>query len=238
MASGPRSNCWSARLTWLGVIAGLYLDTSWCGREGTGGGGPVQAEDRFVDLWREHSAAVVRYARRRVPDAEVDEVVAETFLVAWRRLQDVPPFALPWLLAVARGVSANQRRSMGRREALTRHLEAQPVSARPHLWSSSDRADRVIVALRELHERDRELLTLVAWDGLSHEEAAEALGCSRATFAVRLHRARRRLKTALEADPASTGEPRPAEQVAPVTPRSTVHSRPSEPATRGRGDHA
>lgn len=82
------------------------------------------AEQRLDALWREYAPAVVRYAQRRVLPAEVDEVVAETFLVAWRRLEAVPDYPLPWLLGVARGVSANVRRTARRRDALTDRLLA------------------------------------------------------------------------------------------------------------------
>lgn len=153
-------------------------------------------DDRFDALWREHAGAVMRYARRRVPDSEVDEVVAETFLVTWRRLDDVPPFALPWLLGVARGVALNVRRGSRRREMLQARLLENRTAWRQGM-RPGDHLDRVVVALTGLREPDREVLSLVAWDGLTHEQAAEALGCSRRAFAVRLHRARRRLRSAL-----------------------------------------
>lgn len=155
-------------------------------------------EQRFEQLWQEHAAAVVRYARRRVLPGEVDEVVAETFLVAWRRIDEVPDPALPWLFGVARGVSANVLRSARRRDALHERLAGQPMRR------GTSHADprELASALAQLSERDRELLTLIAWDGLAPAQAAEALGCSRATLAVRLHRARRRLRTALDAEAA------------------------------------
>lgn len=86
---------------------------------------------RLDALWVEYAPAVVRYARRRVLDADVDEVVAETFLVAWRRIDDVPAYPLPWLLGVARGVSANSRRAARRRDALADRLRG--VEALPEL---------------------------------------------------------------------------------------------------------
>ncbi|MCO8271077.1 hypothetical protein M1L60_10780 [Actinoplanes sp. TRM 88003] len=68
-------------------------------------------EEHFNRLWLEHAPAVLRYARRRVDDEQADEVVAETFVVAWRRLAEIPAAELPWLFGVARRVSANVRRS-------------------------------------------------------------------------------------------------------------------------------
>jgi RNA polymerase sigma-70 factor, ECF subfamily len=196
-----------------------------CGGSSALTGNQAEAAERFGDLWERHAAAVLRYARRRVPDAEVDEVVAETFLVAWRRLDDIPGFALPWLLGVARGVSANQHRSARRRAALHLRLTEDHTSDWRHpTASSAERADQVKSALADMRESDRELLTLIAWDGLTHEQAAEALGCSRGTFAVRLHRARRRLRTALdreatEPDTPQRGGPKQASVTSISTPR-------------------
>lgn len=169
--------------------------------------GPQAEDDRFEGLWREHAGAVMRYARRRVTDSEVDEVVAETFLVAWRRLDDVPPFPLPWLLGVARGVALNLRRGSRRRDALHARLLENPTAWRQGSLAA-EHLDRVAVALRGLRDVDREVLSLVAWDGLTYEQAAEALGCSRRAFGVRLHRARRRLRSALtDLDPEPLAPP-------------------------------
>ena len=171
---------------------------------------------RDVDaLWRAHGPAVVRYARRRVGPADVDEVVAETFVVAWRRRGEVPDPPLPWLLGVARGVSANLHRAARRRDALRDRL----TTAGPGGLDSSNPGDPgvdtgdvtagVAAALARLHENDRELLLLLAWDGLTHNDAARALDCSRGALTVRLHRARRRLRAELDrsADPAEPARP-------------------------------
>jgi RNA polymerase sigma-70 factor, ECF subfamily len=158
-------------------------------------------EERFEDLFREHYAAVRGYALRRAPGDVAQEVVAETFLVAWRRLDDVPDDALPWLFGVARRVLANQRRSERRSVALERRL-AEAEAAAPDPGDPSERlgeAEFVRAALARLSDRDREALMLVAWHGLSGARAARAAGCSRAAFAVRLHRARARLAAELSA---------------------------------------
>jgi RNA polymerase sigma-70 factor, ECF subfamily len=154
-------------------------------------------EQRFDQLWQDHAPAVVRYARRHVLPDEVEDVVAETFVVVWRRLNEVPPFGLPWLLGVARNISANTRRSRRRREAPSDRIAAE-LDAEP-TWPAAGGDDAVTAALHRLSDADRELLTLIAWDGLSHAEAAEALGCSRGVLKVRLHRARRRFAALLGA---------------------------------------
>lgn len=155
----------------------------------------MDREERFDRLWRDHAQAVLRYTRRRVVPADVDDVVAETFVVAWRRLDEVPEEALPWLLGVARGVSANAARSVRRRDALASRVAAtgehDPRRAGP-ATDALDADDRAGTALRSLSDADRELLTLIAWDGLSHAEAATVMGCSSGALKVRLHRARKR----------------------------------------------
>ncbi|MBT2234653.1 RNA polymerase sigma factor [Nonomuraea sp. NEAU-A123] len=136
-------------------------------------------------------AYVVSRAGRQV----ADEVVSETFAIAWRRLDDVPEPALPWLLGVARNVLRDNIRAETRREALNAELRA---------WTEGDVADQVterlgvLRALAELPEDDREVLLLIAWQGLSPKDAARVVGCSSAAFRVRLHRARKRLKQAME----------------------------------------
>lgn len=175
----------------------------------------------FEVLWRHHAATVLRYAARRVTAADVDDVVAETFLVAWRRADEVPDPPLPWLLGVARGVAANATRSAHRRAALAERVAAEPVRAAPpaDAVAAQRPSDSMLAALARLSHGDRELLTLIAWDGLTPDEAAEAVGCSRATLAVRLHRARTRLRTHLTdlsgqpsppADPAILAVPGPS----------------------------
>jgi RNA polymerase sigma-70 factor, ECF subfamily len=122
--------------------------------------------------------------------------VAETFVVAWRRLNEVPDDPIPWLLGVARRVLANQRRATGRRNALDQRLTSAP---RPRGVVTPDPAEEVGArmalhdALTRLSERDREALLLVVWDGLDNRKAAQVMDCSPTTFALRLHRARRRL---------------------------------------------
>jgi RNA polymerase sigma-70 factor, ECF subfamily len=114
------------------------------------------------------------------------------FLVAWRRLDDVPDDALPWLFGVARRVLANERRSADRRAALERRV-ASDVALGVDTGDRMGDAGLLREALAGLSENHREALMLVAWHGLTGARAARAAGCSPATFAVRLHRARSRL---------------------------------------------
>jgi RNA polymerase sigma-70 factor (ECF subfamily) len=157
--------------------------------------GPPEA--RFNRLFELHLDAVRAYALRRAPGV-ADEIVAETFLVAWRRLEDVPDDALPWLIGVARNVRANLRRSDRRRDALAQRLEPEAAAGGDVATSVVER-DALRSALAGLSETDREVLLLTAWDDLDRSQVAKALGCSRANVAVRLFRARRRLESSLAA---------------------------------------
>ncbi|GIE78751.1 DNA-directed RNA polymerase sigma-70 factor [Actinoplanes philippinensis] len=157
----------------------------------------AKSEERFTVLYEQHYDAVERYVRRRLDDAAVRDVVAEVFLVAWRRLPEVPDDALPWLYGTARRVLANEFRGAGRRAALT-------VRAADHgEFQVDDHADEVAgrvslaAALAGLPEPYAEALRLVAWECLTLRQAAKAAGCSLPAFAMRLHRARARLRQAL-----------------------------------------
>jgi RNA polymerase sigma-70 factor (ECF subfamily) len=144
-------------------------------------------------MFMEHYPRVLAYARRRSPE-EAADVVSEVFLTAWRRLDEIPADALPWLLGVARRTIANARRSAARRSSLP---IADPASVSDAESTVMERAD-IAEAFRRLSERDREVLMLVAWDGLTPARAARVLGCSVPAFHVRLHRARARLARALD----------------------------------------
>ena len=144
-------------------------------------------------------------------DAEAaGEALARTLEIVWRRLDDVPSDPLPWLLGVARKVLADEWRTRRRHQALIVRL-SEAETARHGSGESVryDTADTVmqrlaaIDALATLTEADQEALLLVAWDGLTTRQAAAVLGCSRGAFAVRLFRARTRLKEHLDASPLS-----------------------------------
>jgi RNA polymerase sigma-70 factor (ECF subfamily) len=177
----------------------------------------ARAAERFEQLFRSHHRAVAAYARRRAPGDTSDDVVASTFLVAWRRVDEVPADSLPWLLAVARNVIATQQRGSRRRGALRLRLERGDGSAASPS-AVEEPAGQVAAALGRLPANDREAITLTAWDGLRPAEAATVLGQSPAAFRVRLHRAKRRLRRELDragqADPRSQ-HPSVAKEIAP-----------------------
>jgi RNA polymerase sigma-70 factor, ECF subfamily len=161
----------------------------------------VDSEQRFRAAYDEHVRAVAAFALRRVPSpADADDIVSETFLVAWRRFDEAPDDLRPWLFGVARHVLHHHYRAEQRRDALSARL----AGALAGIGSPADDHGWLAGALRELSENDRDVLTLTAWEGLSHGEAARVLGCSPAAVAIRLHRARRRLEAMRPSRPAAT----------------------------------
>lgn len=150
----------------------------------------------FTAMYASHYPHVVRYGLRRLGDADAcAELAQEVFVVAWRRRGEVPDRSLPWLYGVARRLLANEWRARRTAPDLAAFVDA-PGS--PGADAGVEVAD-VHAALARLAEPDREILRLVGWEELTVAEAAQVLGCTRTTAAVRLHRARRRLTDALYA---------------------------------------
>lgn len=156
------------------------------------------ARQRLTDLWVEHADAVHRFAQRRVPGNDVEDVVADTFAVVWRRIDQVPQHALPWIYAVARNVIGTRLRAAGRRSALADRVAAQPHSDVQSAEMEAVERVHLAEAWSRLREAEREVIALVAWEGLSSTEAALVMQCQPSTFAVRLLRARRRLAHLIE----------------------------------------
>jgi RNA polymerase sigma factor (sigma-70 family) len=166
----------------------------------------IDEERLFETHFRGFAGRVHAFALRRADPEAAQDVTAETFLIAWRRRAEMPPEPLPWLYGIARGVLANERRTSNRRLSLAARIAAEPTPSD----TSAAGDHEVLLALAGLRESDREALLLSAWEGLSTREAAGVVGCTAATFAVRLHRARKRLARVLgelsaEADPEVDG---------------------------------
>lgn len=160
---------------------------------------PPGAAARFTELYAAHHAPVYGYAVSRAGRQLADDVVSETFLVAWRRLPEVPAVPLPWLLGVVRNVVRERYRDEVRQSSVAVEMRAWVDEAGEDVADGVAERHAVLTALSRLSEADREVLTLVAWQGLSHRAAARVVDCSIATFTVRLHRARRRLEQAITA---------------------------------------
>jgi RNA polymerase sigma factor (sigma-70 family) len=155
--------------------------------------------ERFRAIYLQNYLPILGYALRRssTPDDAAD-VVAETFLVLWRRLDSAPTAeqTRPWLYGIARNVMANRQRGERRRVRLAARLKAEPVSGAAD--DAAGASDVVSEAMEELSPADRELLRLAAWEGLTPGELAASLGCTTSAAKTRLHRARRRLARKLD----------------------------------------
>ncbi len=162
--------------------------------------GATAAETAFRALFAAHYAAVCAYvARRARPDA-VEDVAADTFLIAWRRQAEIPDRPRPWLLATAGKCLANQRRALLRGDALAQRLAATLPPAAPDAAAGAEQAAHrraLIAAFTALDDADRELLMLSHWDGLAPRDVAAVLGVSPVAARARVHRANRRLQQRL-----------------------------------------
>lgn len=160
--------------------------------EATVGAGGESEGAAFERTFEDNYAAVLAFARRRVDGREAaDDIVAETFAVAWRRRDALPERARPWLFGVARKLIANQHRANRRDRSLLDRLGGGSAATGQDPAVLVGEREAVGRAFAHLSDREREILTLVAWEQLEARDAARALGCSAAAFRVRLHRARR-----------------------------------------------
>jgi RNA polymerase sigma factor (sigma-70 family) len=174
---------------------------------------PDEQRRRFEDVYVANCGPVLAYVLRRTRCCDdAADVLAETFLIVWRRLDDIPAgdAIRPWLYGVARRVLANQRRGERRRTALTERLRmdltTSDLAAQPGWPQPAGELAEVARAFRRLPEPDQELLALVGWEGLSAHQIAITLGCSSNAARIRVHRARRKLAAELARD---TAQPRP-----------------------------
>ena len=158
-----------------------------------------QRAERFEVLAAEVAPAVLRYAMRRTDPQTAEDVLAETLLVAWRRLDDVPEGSeLPWCYGVARRQLANAERSARRQRSLVARIVRLE---RPQAATLDEPPDPVLhAAMAKLRADDQELLRLWAWEDLTPPQIAEVLGTTANAVSIRLHRARGRLARLLEVD--------------------------------------
>lgn len=159
---------------------------------------PTSRLARFDAIFTEHQRPVLAYAMRRTQAlADAEDVAAETFTIAWRKIDSLPAAEpLPWLYAVARRVLANHRRGNGRRERLSALLRVEDVAT--PMRAGEDVDGPAFVALATLSPADQELLRLVAWEELGNQQIAAVLGITPNAVAIRLHRVRARFADALD----------------------------------------
>ncbi|MFF1452132.1 RNA polymerase sigma factor [Streptomyces sp. NPDC058274] len=159
---------------------------------------PIDTEAQFTDVYRAHYEDVLRFVRRRAHPMNVDDVVGETFLAAWRRRRELPENPRPWLFGAARNVMLNANRGMRRQSALVVRIQQAAATADiddPTVDATAQVDSRIdlVAAWRSLAPADQEVLALHVWEELDARDAATVLGCTRAAYAMRLTRARRRL---------------------------------------------
>ena len=169
----------------------------------------LERRQRFDALFASYRSDIVAYCGWRAGSAsDAQDAVAEVFLTAWRRLDQLPAgdAARVWLYATARRVIANQRRSSRRRAALHERLALETPFAQQEPAVLDPEENLVHETLRRIGARDREILLLAEWEGLSAAQIGVVLGCLAVTARGRLHRARQRFRSAFEALAAREGE--------------------------------
>jgi RNA polymerase sigma-70 factor (ECF subfamily) len=164
----------------------------------------MQARE-FERIYEQHARTIAAYALRRTrSEQDAEEIVAETFLIAWRRSDELRGDPLPWLYGVARRVHASHARKAGRAPLELRDDIAAPADG------SLERAE-LLGALLRLPSLERDALLLTVWEGLDQRDCAQVLGCSRVAVALRLRRARARLRAPSDTDDIPAAQLLPSE---------------------------
>lgn len=179
----------------------------------------------FEQLFDQHYDDVYRYARRRTDDDAAREVAAETFVVAWRRRDDLPDRALPWLYGIARNLlltSYRHARRIRKLDGRGHELEGQVDRPEPDHAAQVADAGWLADLLEQLPDGDREAFMLIGWEDLSVNEAARVIGCTANALRVRLHRARKRAQRLVSKHQASAPDPSPLSG-APSSVHPEVH---------------
>ncbi len=179
-------------------------------------------EARFRAVYEATYDDLLRFAQRRVRHSHAEDITAEVFLVAWRRMDDMPEGtddARPWLFGVARATMLNHQRGNRRRDALATRL-----ADATHEHSTSDdltvsRLD-LAAAWPRLSDAEQEVIGLAVWEGLSSAQAGVVLGCSATAYRLRLSRARRSLRRHLDDAISTAGSPARSSLTAPKEAQS------------------
>ncbi|MCW2751473.1 MAG: polymerase, sigma-24 subunit, subfamily [Aeromicrobium sp.] len=163
----------------------------------------------FETLYRTTLPSIRAYARRRAPDDLAEDVVGQTYLTAWRRCDDAVAGGLPWLYRTARFTLANHQRAERRQLRVTQRVADTNDLSQPDGTAAADDRSLVLSAIARLSDDEREILLLVYWEHLSITAVSVVLECRPGTAAVRLHRARRKLRDALSDPPDSESSAAP-----------------------------
>lgn len=171
--------------------------------------GNLDSAISFESFYNAQYREISGYVRRRVPECDAPDVIAQVFAVAWRRFEHVPspPEDRLWLFGVARHVVADYRRAGLRRRRLHARLSQEAPSLSLSVISLDPLHARVAAAIDKLRPKDREVLQLVLWDDLTHAQAAGVIGCSVNAVELRLRRAQARVRDALGMNPTIAEQP-------------------------------
>lgn len=162
-------------------------------------------DQRFEFLYHRYQRPVLAYALRRIERSQALDVAADTFLVAWRRIDEVPDGeeALLWLYGTARRVLANHRRSLTRARSLRRKLAglgAEPAATPEAIVVRRAEDEEILSAVARLRPEDQEVLRLTVWEELPRDQVAAVLGTSQQAVRQRLYRITKQLGRSLRAD--------------------------------------
>ena len=171
----------------------------------------TEAERRFARVYAHYEPYVRRYVARRVAPAAVDDIVADVFMTAWRRLSDVPDDALPWLYRAAYNHTGTYYRGQGRRTNLIQRIASTPNPDPADPFHGSVEAGQVRAVLLRMNETDAEILLLALWEDLAIADIARVLDISASAARVRKHRAIRRFAKLWRASAVATEDPMPLE---------------------------
>jgi RNA polymerase sigma factor (sigma-70 family) len=165
----------------------------------------IETEADYTRLYQANYEDLLRFVRRRAHPLNVDDIVAETFLAAWRRRRELPDEPRPWLFRTARNAMLNSHRAGNRQQAVAVRIAGSnslgtydPIGSPPDSMRDIDGHLDLVSAWRSLSPAEQEVLALSIWEDLSAKDAAAVLGCSRAAYAMRLTRAKRQLRARLE----------------------------------------
>jgi RNA polymerase sigma-70 factor (ECF subfamily) len=173
-----------------------------------------QGDPAFEHIYEDYSLRILAYCIRRADHEGAADACSETFLVAWRRFDQIPPEpkTLPYLYGVAARVLANQRRSLHRKNKLHSKLANLGITAVPDpavIVARKAEDAEVVEAVRRLNPKDREIVMLYTWEELPRETIAEMMGMTKTAVDQRIHRSYQRLARALRHTMASNANQSP-----------------------------
>lgn len=161
----------------------------------------AKPDSRITNLFENHYDEVLAFCVRRIGESEAQDVAAEVFAVAWRRLDEIEKgMERAWLFGIARRVLANRWRSVKRQSRLAKKASALATVSGDSpdvLMVRREQDNMVIETVRKLKVDDQEVLMLAGWEGLTAREIGLVLDLSTAAVEQRIHRAKKRLATAL-----------------------------------------